>query len=311
MTKRPSDFWIIGIAFFIIYFVWGSTYLANAWAVKAVPPFLLAGIRFTVAGGLMFVLGLLFGAKKVTKEQWKNSLFAGFMLFAVGNGMVVWALQYVDSGMAALIVALEPLIVVMMMWRMKGERPKWNSWIGVLLGMIGMIFLVGQPHLASNSEFIFGVLAILIALLGWGYISIWMTDANLPDSHFQSAALQMLCGGFISFFISAVMGEFSNFNPELLTPKILWSLVYLIIFGSILAFTSFNYLLTKVSPTKVVTSTYVNPVVALFLGWWLNNELINGQSFLATALLIGGVIFIQGQVPKFMTRRKKKLEKVK
>jgi len=293
------------MAFFTIYFVWGSTYLANAWAVKAIPPFLLAGIRFTVAGGLMLMLGLLFGVKKVTKEQIKNSLFAGFMLFAIGNGMVVWALQYVDSGMAALIVALEPLIVVMMMWWMKAERPKWNSWVGVLLGMIGMVFLVGQPHLASNSQFLLGVVAILVALIGWGYTSIWMTDANLPDSLFQSAALQMLFGGLILLLISSVLGEYNRFNPDLLTSKVLWSLVYLIVFGSILAFTSFNYLLKKVSPTKVVTSTYVNPVVALFLGWWLNSEVINSQSFLATALLIGGVIFIQGHTPKFMKKKEK------
>jgi len=305
MTKQNSDFWLIGFSFFIIYFVWGSTYLANAWALEGFPPFLLASVRFIIAGGLMFLLGLLFGAEKVTLAQFKNTFFAGFMLFAVGNGMVVWSLQFVDSGMTALVVAFEPLIVALMMWRMKQERPKWNSWVGIVLGIIGMGLLVGQPHLVANPQFLMGVAAIFTALLGWGYISIWIVDANLPNSIFQSAALQMLSGGIILFFISTILGDYKTFDSTLITPKVLWSLLYLIVFGSIIAFTCFNFLLTKISPTKIVTSTYVNPVVALLLGWWLNHELISIQSLFAAGLLLIGVVFIHGQLPKLGLKRKK------
>ena len=150
MNKTQPDFGRILLAFAIIYLVWGSTYLANTWAVLVIPPFFLAGLRFVIAGILMLGFSWLFGKVHFTWAQFKNASFAGLFLFAMGNGLVVWALQHVDSGIAALVVALEPLIVVLLMWKMKNDRPTWNSWLGLSLGIIGTILLVGQLQFVSN-----------------------------------------------------------------------------------------------------------------------------------------------------------------
>jgi len=280
------------LAFFIIYFVWGSTYLANQWAIADMPPFLMAGMRFVVAGVLLYGYCMLTGKKSPTRAQIYNTLFAGLFLFAMGNGLVVWALQYVDSGIAALVVAFEPLIVVLMMWKMKNEKPTINTWSGIILGIIGMGLLVGQPEFINDAKWLWGIMAIFVALIAWGYISIWITDANLPESLLQSAALQMFFGGILMLIMGLLLGEYPLFDYQKIGARAFWSLCYLIIFGSIVAFTAFNFLLKNVSPTKIVTSTYINPVVALFLGYYLNKEGISSQSLLAAGLLIIGVISI-------------------
>ena len=289
--KSAPDIKII-LAFFIIYFVWGSTYLANQWAIADMPPFLMAGMRFVIAGALLYGYCMLIGKKSPTRTQVQNTFFAGLFLFAMGNGLVVWALQYVDSGIAALVVAFEPLIVVLMMWKMKNEKPTANIWAGILLGILGMGLLVGQPEFINDVNWLWGVAAIFAAIIAWGYISIWITDANLPESLLQSAALQMFFGGIVMLMMGLVLGEYPLFDYQKIGTRAFWSLGYLIIFGSTMAFTAFNFLLKNVSPTKIVTSTYINPVVALFLGYYLNKEGISGQSLMAASLLIIGVVLI-------------------
>ncbi len=289
--KAAPDFKIL-LAFVIIYFVWGSTYLANTWAIADMPPFLMAGMRFVVAGVLLYGYCLMIGKKPPTRAQVQNTFFAGLFLFAMGNGLVVWALQFVDSGIAALVVAFEPLVVVLMMWKMKSEKPTLNTWGGILLGISGMGLLVGQPEFINDASWLWGVAAIFGAILAWGYISIWMTDANLPESLLQSAALQMFFGGIIMLGMGLLLGEYPMLDYQQIGVRAFWSLWYLIIFGSIIAFTAFNFLLQNVSPTKIVTSTYINPVVALVLGYYLNQEGISGQSLMAAGLLIVGVVLI-------------------
>ncbi|MEM9822927.1 MAG: EamA family transporter [Bacteroidota bacterium] len=299
MDRKSSDFAPLLVAFTTIYLVWGSTYLANAWAVAMIPPFSLAGTRFISAALLMLGFSRLFGQLDFSWQQVRNAAYAGFFLFAMGNGMVVWALQYVDSGLAALVVAFEPLLVVLLMWKMRAERPGCGSWLGLGLGIVGMVLLVGQPKFVSDANWLFGVLAIFIAIACWGYISIWMTTADLPKSLIQSAALQMLTGGLLLVIMALLNGEPQRW--VLPDKRVLLSLAYLILFGSIFAFTAFNYLLTKVSPTLIATSTYVNPVVALLLGWGLNNEEVSLQSAGATILLLAGVVFISLQKRKKRT----------
>ncbi len=296
MQNKKKEFWLIVGAFAVIYLVWGSTYLANWWAVRSIPPFLLAGIRFFVAGSIMYLVSAGFGAPRPTLNQWKNACFSGVMLFVIGNGAVVWALQYVDSGITALLIAFDPLIVVLMQWKMRNIRPGWNQWIGIFIGLVGMTLLIGQPQFISNTQWIFGTIGVMMAIFSWAYISIWIGRADLPSSPFQSASLQMLCGGVILLIISAFLGDYGKFQIENLTDKAFWSLLYLIVFGSILAFSAFNFLLVNVTPDKVATSTYVNPVVALFLGWWLNHENMSPQSLLASALLLLGVFFINSRL---------------
>lgn len=292
MSESKHDFWLIPAAFFIVYIVWGATYLANAWGVEVVPPFLFAGSRFVIAGGILLLFTRLFQPIEFTQKQLINTIIAGFMLFAVGNGLVVWALKYIDSGITALLIALQPLIVAMMIWLQKGIRPNTGTWIGIGLGLIGMFFLVGQPVFTMNSDWLMGLAAVGLAILAWSYMSIWIPSADLPPVILQSSAFQMIFGGIMMFVISYFLEDTSGLTLSAITPKVLWSFVFLVILGSIFAFSSFQFLLKKVSPTKVVSSAYINPLVALFLGWWLNHELLSTQTLIATALLLTGVVFI-------------------
>ncbi len=293
MTESKRSSWLIPICFVIVYIVWGTTYLANAWGVKEIPPFMFSGMRFITAGSILLFLTSFFTPIKVTWSQFKNLLFAGFMLFGIGNGLVTWALQYVHSGITALVIAFEPLLVAILLWQMKNERPQTNTWIGIALGIIGMVLLVGQPELVSSREWIIGLVFIIIANLAWGYVSIWISTADLPASVFQSAALQMLIGGMILLFSSfVILQEYQTFDWQQVSSKAIYSWIYLVVFGAIMAFSAFNYLLLNVSTTRVVASAYVHPVIALFLGWYLNKEGISTQSLSAAAILLTGVYFI-------------------
>lgn len=284
--------WLIPVCFVIVYIVWGTTYLANAWGVDIIPPFLLSSVRFLSAGSVLLFISSFFFPIKITKAQFKNLFFAGFLLFGIGNGLVTWALQYVDSGITALVIAFEPLLVAMLLWAWKKQRPQPSTWVGISLGIVGMLLLVGQPEFVSSWEWVIGVTFIFIAMLGWAYISIWISSADLPESVFVSASFQMIFGGMILLCSSFGMQEIQNFDWSTITPRAFWSWIYLMVFGSILAFSAFNFLLLKVSPTKVVASSYVHPVIALFLGWLLNGEVISEQSLLAAGVLLTGVIFI-------------------
>lgn len=292
MLPKQFDKWLIPISFLIVYVVWGTTYLANAWGVKVVPPFIFSGIRFLISGSVLLLLTSFFQPVKITWAQFKNLFLAGLLLFGIGNGFVTWALQYVDSGITALMVAFEPLLVALLLWQLKKQKPQMNTWIGITLGIVGMVLLVGQPQFVSSWNWLIGVAFIFIAISSWAYVSIWISSVDLPESVLQSAAWQMLIGGVILSISSFFIGEFEVFDWEKIDNKVIWSWVYLIVFGAIFAFSAFNYLLQKVSPTKVVASAYVHPVIALLLGWKLNSEVISTQSILAAAILILGVYFI-------------------
>lgn len=292
MTEDKRDVWLIPLCIFIVYIVWGTTYLGNAWGVKVIPPFMFSGIRFLVAGSILLFLSSFFSPIKITWNQFKNLAFAGLLLFGIGNGLVTWALQYVDSGITALVISLEPLVVAFMLWGYKKQKPQINTWIGIGLGILGMVLLVGQPKFVSSWEWMVGFSFIFIAMLAWGYISIWIASADLPKSVFQSASVQMILGGLMLLASSYSMQEIQYFDWSTLTTRAIGSWIYLVIFGSILAFSAFNYLLLKVSPTRVVASSYVHPVIAMFLGWWLNKEGISTQSILAAGILLTGVVFI-------------------
>lgn len=292
MAEDKRDVWLIPLCIFIVYIVWGTTYLGNAWGVKVIPPFMFSGIRFLIAGSVLLLISSFFSPIKISWNQFKNLAFAGLLLFGIGNGLVTWALQYVDSGITALVISLEPLVVAFMLWGYKKQKPQINTWVGIGLGIIGMTLLVGQPKFVSSWEWMVGFSFIFIAMLAWGYISIWIASADLPKSVFQSASVQMILGGLMLLGTSIGMQEIQNFDWSTLTTRAVGSWIYLMIFGSIFAFSAFNYLLLKVSPTRVVASSYVHPVIAMFLGWWLNKEGVSAQSMLAAGILLTGVVFI-------------------
>lgn len=292
MSKQQPSVVLVVLSFIIVYLVWGSTYLANAWGVESIPPFLFAGCRFLIAGICLLGISALFKPIKVTQQQLINTAFAGFLLFAVGNGLVVWALQFVDSGITALVIACEPMIVAMLMWLIKGKKPILLTWLGIAMGLIGMALLIGQPNFVSSVEWLLGVAAIAVAMFAWGYIAVWLPDANLPPNVLQSAAFQMIFGGIMMLITSALLQEWGTFDWQTVDQRAWGAFWFLVIFGSVITFPAFNYLLKNVSPTKVVTSSYVHPVIALFLGWSLNNEIIHPQSLWAAGILLLSVFLI-------------------
>ncbi len=291
MPKSQSPILII-LAFFSIYVIWGSTYLLNKIAVNELPPFMLAGIRFTIAGILIFVIAKLMGKSiGITWRQLKNTTIAGFLFLTFGNGVVVWALKFVDSGFAALEISAQPLIILLLMRVLQGKKVQMMSIIGVILGCIGIYLLVSQKQIISQENSILGMLMIFACMLSWGYGSLFVGKADLPRNYFVNTGFQMLTGGIMLLISSLLFGEKWT-SPIEWSSSVQYSMLLLVVFGSIVAFTSFNYLLKVVSPEKVATSTYVNPIIALGLGWYFLNEQITYQSIAAAVILLTGVYFI-------------------
>ena len=291
MNQKKETILVV-LAFFSIYVIWGSTYLLNKIAVAELPPFMLAGIRFFVAGVLVFFVAWALGKDLgITKKQFLNVAFVGFLFLSLGNGLAVWALQYLDSGIAALEISAQPLVILLMMLVLQGKKIQPMSMIGVVLGMLGIYLLVGQQQILESENAILGIVLIAGCMLSWGYGSIFVAKADLPKNYFVNTAYQMLIAGIFLMIMSLVIGE-SWSNPVDWSYKVQWVMVLLVVFGSIVAFTSFNFLLKRVSPEKVATSTYVNPIVALLLGWYFLDEQITVQSLIAAAILLTGVYFI-------------------
>ncbi len=283
---------LIIAAFFAIYVIWGSTYLLNKIAVAELPPFLLAGIRFVTAGVIIFLIAALMGKSlKITKKQLGNSILAGFLFLSFGNGVVVWALKYVDSNFAALEISAQPLIVLLMMWILQGKRIQPMSMVGVVLGVIGIYLLINQDIVIEQENAWLGIFLIFLAMIAWGYGSLFVQGAEFPSNYFVNTGYQMLTGGIMLGMISLAFGETWS-NPMSWQPITHWAMLLLVLFGSIVAFTSFNFLLKHVSPEKVSTNTYVNPIVAMILGSYFLNEAITTQSIIAACVLLTGVYFI-------------------
>lgn len=291
MGKSKSTTLII-LAFFSIYVIWGSTYLLNKVAVSQLPPFMLASIRFICASILIFTIGKSLGMSlKITKRQFLNTAIAGFLFLTVGNGGVVWALKYVDSGFAALEISSQPLVVLILMRVLQGKKIQTMSLVGVALGIVGIYLLVSQQQIITKEGSILGMVVILISMSSWAYSSLFVAKSNLPKNFFINTGYQMICGGIMLAITSLAFGE-TWISPTEWHTEVQISMVLLIVFGGIVAFTAFNFLLKSVSPEKVATSTYVNPIVALFLGWYFLEEQITTQSIIAAGILLTGVYFI-------------------
>lgn len=266
--------------------------MLNKVAVSELPPFMLAGIRFCIAGVLMLILASSLKKNiRISLQQMKNSVIAGFLFLAIGNGVVVWALSYVDSGFAALIIASQPLIVLLLLRIIEKKPIKKLSWIGVGIGFIGMLLLVTQKQIRQDESSLLGILMIIGCVITWGYSSIFVGKADLPRNYLVNSGYQMIFGGISLVLMSLVKNE-DWIVPTLWSTPVIWSMLGLIVFGSLVAFTSFNYLLKTVSPEKVATSTYINPIVAMILGALVLNETVSGQSIMAALILLTGVYFI-------------------
>jgi len=282
------------IAFGLIYLIWGSTYLAIRFAVETLPPFLMAGVRFLVSGALLYVWMRARGAERPTLRHWRSTAIVGGLLLLGGNGGVVWAEQVVPSGITALMIATVPLWMVLIHWMSPGgERPSTRVWIGVVIGFFGIVLLV-NPFASSNSFRVdpVGAAILCFATISWSFGSIYSRNAPMPPESLLATAMEMLTGGAMLALMGTVIGEWSRLNLADASFKSLVSVLYLIVFGSLVAFSAYTWLLKNASPARVSTYAYVNPVIAVFLGWALADEVLNSRIFVAAAVIILAVILI-------------------
>jgi drug/metabolite transporter (DMT)-like permease len=280
-------------AFLAVYIIWGSTYFAIKVAIQTIPPFLMAGFRFLVAGALVFGWLLLRGAARPKLVHWRSALILGGLLLFAGNGGVTWAEQYIPSGLAALIVAMVPLYVALLDWlRPGGARPSALRIIGLVIGFAGVALLIGPLATGGFSPALFAAFVPLIGSLCWAAGTLYSRSAKLPANPLVGTGMEMLVGGVLLTAVGLALGEGSQIHPETFSLDSLLAFGFLVIFGSIVAFSAYIWLLSKVNPGRVSTYAYVNPVVAVFLGWAFANEAVTGRTLIAAAVILLAVMII-------------------
>jgi drug/metabolite transporter (DMT)-like permease len=280
------------LAFFAIYVVWGSTYLAIRYAVETIPPLIVAGARHTAAGLTLLAWAWMRGYRP-TRREWQASLVLGIFYFVIGHGSLHWAETVVPSGLAALLIASEPIwIAVMAAVVSHGERLTGKTVIGLLLGIAGVALLMGDEAASGNRAVLIGSIAILLGTLSWSVGVMYSRTSALPRNALARAGMPEIVGASILLIIAGVTGEFSGFHLMAVSTRSALSLLYLITFGSIVAFTAYTWLLDHVSPTLVSTHTYVNPVIAVLLGWLWAGEVINLRVLEAGLLTLFAVFLI-------------------
>jgi drug/metabolite transporter (DMT)-like permease len=285
----------IWLALLALYIVWGSTYLAILFTVETIPPFLSAGIRFLVSGGILFLWRWAAGDSLPTKQQWRSTAIVGIFLLLGGNGLVSFAEQRIASGVAALIVGTVPLwLVLIEALRRGGVRPTPVAIIGLLIGFGGIYLLVGPTELsATTMQFdTIGIGAVILASFLWSIGSIYSRGADMPASSLMATGAEMLIGSAALFIVSGLLGEWRSFDLATVSTQSWLGLAYLITFGSLVGFVSYIWLLKNAPVSLVATYAYVNPLVAVFLGAWLADETINARILVAGLVIIGSVILI-------------------
>ena len=293
--KLASSKLLIIVSFFAVYVIWGSTYVFNKIAVTELPPFFLASMRFIAAGLLIMLISKILNFQlAITKKQFLNSLIAGFLFLVYGNGVFVWALKYVDSGFAALLASTQPLFVLLLMRLIDRKPMQRKSIFGVLLGLVGMYLLVSQQEITSSEGTVLGVFMIFTCVFSWSYGSVFVSKADLPKNFFVSTGYQMLIAGFM-LLIGSITFKETWVSPLNWSTEVQLSMLFLVSFGGIAVFTAFNYLLKNVSTEKVATSAYVNPIIAMLLGWYVLDERLSLQSIIASVVLLTGVYFINSR----------------
>lgn len=286
-------------AFAAVYIFWGSTYLAIKYAIETLPPFLMAGSRFVFAGSILYIWARLSkDYEKPSLKHWRTSFIVGTLLLLGGNGGVVLAQHYISSSLAALLVATEPFWIVLLGWLwLKGSRPNWKVALGLLIGFVGVYLLIGgQGSSASGGAGqIFGALCVIAAALSWATGSMYGLRASTPKSSVLTSGMQMLSGGAVLTVVGFIKGEATTFNVADVSPNSWFALAYLVIFGSLIGFTAYSWLLKNAEPAMVATYAYINPVIAVFLGWLIAGESFTTQMLVGAGIIVGSVALITSQ----------------
>ena len=281
----------LALAFAAIYLVWGSTYLAIRYAVETIPPLVTAGIRHTIAGSIMLAWAWARGFRP-TRANWAAGFVLGALFFLVGHGSLHWAEQYVGSGLAALLIATEPMFILVLAWLIGQQKISRLSAMGLGLGVLGVALLTGV-ELSIKGASVLGLLAVLLGSLSWSAGVVISPRLKLPSDALGRTALPTICGALLLLVAAGVTGEFHATHWASISLKSIFGLGYLITFGSIVAFTSYTWLLQRCPPALVATHTYANPVVAVFLGWLLASEPLTLRVALASIAILGAIVLIR------------------
>jgi drug/metabolite transporter (DMT)-like permease len=301
----PSRLRLIA-AFGALYLIWGSTYLAIRFGLETLPPFMMAGTRFLVAGAMLYGFLRFRGSPRPTLGQWKGAAVVGLLLLFGGNGGVVWAQQRVDSGAAALLVATVPLWMVLFeRLRPGGERPRGQTLAGLALGSLGILILVGPDAVFSGMGGAdaaggaggagrvdpIGAMVLMMSTILWALGSIWSRGKPMA-SPMMATSQQMLAGGTALMTLAILSGELGRLDPSGASIRSLLAVAYLIVFGSLIGYSSYIWLLGVSTPARVSTYAYVNPLVAVILGWLFAGEALTVRTFLAAGVIVGGVVLV-------------------
>ncbi|HEX9090245.1 MAG TPA: EamA family transporter [Anaerolineales bacterium] len=278
-----------------VYIVWGSTYLAIRFAVETIPPFMSAGIRFLVAGGILYIWRSLSGDPRPKRVEWRSASIIGLLMLLGGNGVLAWAEQRIPSGIASLLIGTTPLWMALIdALRPKGTRASRLTWLGMLVGLFGIALLANpwQTHTASPALDPLGIGVLLLAALSWSIGSLYSRKAALPNSPLMGTGMEMLAGSLGLFVFSGIIGEWHQFALASVSLRSLAGLAYLIVFGSGIGFVAYTWLLRNAPTPLVSTYAYVNPVVAIILGSLIAHEPFESMEIIAAIIIISGVVLI-------------------
>jgi drug/metabolite transporter (DMT)-like permease len=293
MEVKPRR-WKILLAFAIIYFVWGSTFLAIRVGVLLVPPFLFAGMRFSTAGLALYLWMRVRGTPSPTRREWASVALLAVLIFVLDYGLVFWAEQRVPSGIAAVMLATIPVFMALAeIVLLRTQKLTLRLAFALLIGMGGVAVLVSRSvGFGDRPIETSGAIALVVAAIGWSLASALTRKLVLPESKVMSSGAQMLAGGILLTATAAALGEFRGFNVQATPARAWFALVYLIIAGSIIAFTAYVWLIHHESPTRVGTYAYVNPVVAVAIGYFLGGEALGTRTLVGTLLVLVSVVVI-------------------
>jgi drug/metabolite transporter (DMT)-like permease len=287
---------LVIVAFAALYVIWGSTYLGIKFSIQTIPPFLMAGGRFVLAGIIMYAIAWSQGTCESNWRNWRTSLIIGACLLLGGNGGVTISERYIDSGLAALVVAIVPIYIVLLGWATgMAPRPTPIMWMGLAGGFLGVGILFGPGlhfHLVGGQNPAIGISILLVTTFIWSAGSLYSRVAKHAASPFLTAAQQMICGGILLLLAGIVAGELPRFHPASISALSLVSFVYLVLIGAVVGYTAYIWLLRHCDPAKVATYAYVNPIVAVLLGTFFADETVSARMLIAAALIIGSVALI-------------------
>jgi len=294
-TARPPAPLLVALGFATIYLVWGSTYLGIRWAVATIPPFVMGGTRFLLAGVVLHLFLRIRGAPAPTRTQVRDGIIVGALLLLGGNGLVNWAEQFLPSGLTALVIGTTPLAFVGLEWLLPPRRPPTALTLaGLVLGTVGIALLSLQGGVDGAIHW-GALVAILVACVTWAGGSLYSKQAGHGTNPFLAASLQMIAGGALQLLTATGTGEWARFHPAAVTLQSALAWAYLVCIGSLVAFSTYIWLLRASTPARVSTYAYVNPVIAVFLGWALAGEAVTSRTVVAAAVIVAAVVIITRQ----------------